>query len=165
MNRDDHIRQIRAALSVSPENRRFQDSPDVHRLLRRIDQVHDRKCFEATGNGIYAFWAIGRYGPDEELPLWIREWLFKATEPILRALMSSTDPEKTNREMLNALGLVRDGRNATAALHQDIADDVLACMRFVLKVPAGELADDLNVNVAQIYKRTNRAHRRWPSIG
>jgi hypothetical protein len=126
----------------------------------------DRAGYEATGNPLHVWWAIGRYGADEPLPLWIRRYLLKVPRELWRlALDHETSPADAQKEMLQALGFGEQGRNVVSEARQQREDSV-DCALYDLGVPARELAaargnprSDQEVQMRSFRKRIAR-HRK-----
>jgi hypothetical protein len=123
---------------------------EVHKAQREPGQKQDRKLFEDTGNAFYVLWALARYRADEELPLWVRQWLLEFAREVLPAYLyrsaTTARPATATRratidrpEHIPTLGEVREkvlrafsltqGKDAVAEVQRCITDDVLAVMR------------------------------------
>ena len=61
-------------------------APEIKRVQRDLGQVHDRKCFEESGNVFYPLSTILRYR-GEELPSWVRQWLDDFAKEVLPAYL------------------------------------------------------------------------------
>ena len=84
---------------------RFREPiPEVHNEQRERDQAHDRACFEEHRNLFFVLCALARYRTDEELPLWVREWLLGFALEVLPAFLhrpaSSAQPATATRRAM-----------------------------------------------------------------
>lgn len=89
----------------------------------------DRAAYEATGNPLHVWHAIGRYGADEPLPEWVRRYLLRSTRELLRLMLDrDISPVEAQRQTARALGLVSQGRNRFADIRQLREDSFIATL-------------------------------------
>ena len=122
-----------------------EDDPAIRRVLREAGQAGDRARFEVNRNPLFALGTIGRYRIDEDLPLWVRQWLLDVAMKMLRASLywpardgqpeyNPTFKEATDA-VVDAFGLTRQGWNAVEEQYQFLNDDMLAWCREELESP------------------------------
>jgi hypothetical protein len=89
----------------------------------------DRAAYEATGNPLHVWFAIGRYAVDEPLPQWVRRYLREATRDLLRLQLDDTiSPTEAAKRTAQALGLVSKGRNRFAESRRDREHSFMATL-------------------------------------
>jgi hypothetical protein len=139
--------------------------------------VTERASYEATGNPLYVWQAIGRYAAGEPLPLWIRRYLLQATRELIRLQIDHTiSPSKAAQRTAQALGIVSQGRNRFADSRRDRENSFVATL-YGLGPGKGEseewaltLADATGIRpdadqanrVRSILRRVAKARRLWP---
>jgi hypothetical protein len=135
----------------------------------------DRAAYEATGNPLYIWFAIGCYAQGEPLPAWIRTYLIECMRELSRLMLDYTiSPGEAQQQTARALGLVSQGRNRFAEARQKREDDFLATMyglgarkgqsdSWAAKLATGTKADaTLETKVRSVRRRVARARRTWP---
>jgi hypothetical protein len=128
----------------------------------------DRAAYEATGNPLHAWFAIGRYAVDEPLPDWTRRHLMNCTRELLRLeLDTSISPTEAAERTAQALGLVSPGRNFYANERQQREDSFTATV-YELGPRKGEteawltdLAKARGVTTRRINQIVARMRRIW----
>jgi hypothetical protein len=157
---DRALEERQQRLEQLPENA----DPEIRRKLLDIGQASDRARFEVSRNPLFALLALGRYRPDEELPLWVRRWLLELAANALRAALKPYQtPEDAAEQVRQALGVTRQGWNAIEELRRFLDDHTLAALH-AQGVPARELAEAAGVEPRQIWQRAKRARARWPRV-
>jgi hypothetical protein len=153
-----------------------RDDPEIRKKLLEISLAADRAAFEVNQNPLFVLFAIARHRDDEELPLWVRQWLSKFAREGLHAARQRLEQQLSSAEAVEeahrALGLTRQGWNAFDELQQNRDDDLLAFLRSQ-GVPVADIAamlpspksDRVGIDPVGVYRRTNRTYERWPRIG
>jgi hypothetical protein len=98
----------------------------------------DRAAYEATGNPLFVWAAIGRYAAGEPLPVWIRSYLMQTTRALLQLQLDSTvSPTEAAERTAQALRLVSKGRNRFAEARQ-LREDSFDAAIYTLGVGKGQ---------------------------
>lgn len=129
----------------------------------------DRAAYEATGNPLYVWFAIGRYGAGEPLPDWIMRYLHKSMRELARLMLDYTiSPGEAQQQTARALGLVSQGRSAFADARHLREDSFLATL-YGLMPGKGEteswvtdFAKKTGSRPRSIRRRVAKARRAWP---
>jgi hypothetical protein len=129
----------------------------------------DRAAYEATGNPLHVWAAIGRYAADEPLPAWVRRYLLQCVRELIRLqLNTAISPTEAAKRTARALGLVSHGRNCFANMRQ-LREDSLVNMLYTLGPGPGEteawavdLAEATGTTPRSIRRRVAKARRAWP---
>jgi hypothetical protein len=139
------LKERRKRLEALPEN----SNPEIRRKLLEIGQAGDRARFEQSkntkrpeGNPLFPLFAIGRYRADEELPLWIRQWLLDFARRMLRATLCADqdlDAKESSERVLAVLGVTHQGWNSVDEVCGYLNGDVLAWLH-QQGIPERELA-------------------------
>ena len=115
--------------------------------MREQRDAPDRAAYEATGNPLHVWAAIGCYAVDEPLPDWIRRYLMDCTRELWRlALDQSTSPAAAAERTARALGLVSQGRNRFGEVRQRREDSFIATLHSLGAATALALADATGTN-------------------
>jgi hypothetical protein len=134
----------------------------------------DRAAYEATGNPLYLWAAIGWYAADEPLPAWIRNYLGQTTLELWRLVLDPTvAPGEAQKRTARALGLVSPGRNCFAEARHLRNDSFLATLyglRAATGATAARLADVAGINpggdqhdrIRSFRRRIAKVRRIWP---
>jgi hypothetical protein len=154
-----------------------RDDPAIRKELLEISLATDRAAFEVNQNPLFVLFAIARHRDDEELPLWVRQWWSKFAKKVLHIARQRLEPGLSSAEAVEeayrALGLTRRGWNAFDELQRNRDDDLLAILRsqgwsvedIAAMLPSPNPDEQVGINPAGVYRRTNRAYKRWPRIG
>jgi hypothetical protein len=150
-----------------------EEDPEVRKVMLELGQAGYRARFEVNRNPLFALGALGLYRTDEELPLWVRQWLLEFAREVLRpALYWPATPERPERNLTpkkaveqarHALALTRQGWNGVEEFRRFLNDDMLALLH-ARGVPARTLAKATGVEPRQIYTKAKRTRARWPRI-
>jgi hypothetical protein len=133
----------------------------------------DRAAYEATGNPLHVWFALGRYAAAEPLPPWIRRYLLQSARELIRLqLDSSLSPTAAAQRTARALGLVSKGRNRFAESRRDREHSFIATL-YTLGPRKGEtgewvkhLAEAWDMKDERSIRKivAKMRHRWWPNL-